>query len=186
MNLIGKIGISSAVIGLGIVAAPQANALMLTWTKGGFDNDPTGVLTVVATAPDNALDDDVIDNLEWDSWQATWSGTESFGPFEIQPSQRDANLWIYDSLQRENGGIVAENINTSDNANNVLFYSPSSLFDENTVLFAAESGSFIQSVDEWQLEPTTAVPTPAAFLPSLFGMGLSAIRKRRVASSEKK
>ena len=33
-------------------------------------------------------------------------------------------------------------------------------------------------------EETVVVPTPAAVLPALFGMGLSAIRKRRVTSSE--
>ena len=73
-----------------------------------------------------------------------------------------------------NGGVFIINLFESEN---------SSIFSMGQPFVSFSNELDIQDVTESD-DSLDIVPTPAAILPGLLGMGLSAVRKRRVTSSE--
>ena len=168
MNSLDKVirfGLGSAVIGLAVVAAPEANALsFFTFEQqfedgvltGSFSVDPEfGNIELSDLETFNAKFDGSIGVVEWEKGDLDLFQffNDQYLKFDAYSSEGDC-----EDCGREDG-LVA-NDDGYDNARRDIV------------------------VVEVAPPPTTAVPTPAAVLPGLFGMSLSAIRKRRVASSE--
>ena len=188
MNSLDKVirfGLGSAVIGLAVVAAPAAEAFEITTaTRGTYDVDivfgswdSKPELSDVLKTPwwgDEELAEEVEAALfsDWTNFEASlgWNCEGDcvvVAGYELDDSDGDRLILG----RRTNGSDIngMDYIFTDSNENSYL-----------------DGGREMSGGQYWLTGQMTAVPvpTPAAVLPGLFGMSLSAIRKRRVASSE--
>lgn len=187
-SLIGKLSVGSALIGLTMVTAPAASALTLTGDTGttyqvelitGSFSDPTVQKRIVNSSwfdnPGSA--DDVEAN---NAFSDVVSGIDSFEEFSEFFAQADApemgswrtNIIIVEELWTREIGIGTR----------VEF---STRFPGRVFMLSGfgwtQTTNTSETKSHWLVE---VIPTPGAVIPSLFGMGLSAIRKGRVTPSE--
>jgi len=177
-NLLGYVSGAALAIGVGVMSGTPAQALIVNVTgRGTYDLE---VYTVSDNAAEwNLGDDGILAQQDWWGDQsfardvlAAWKGTargdfsQEGGPFDgiYNPSVAYGNGYIAGDWQLAFGRPGVSDVSFCD----VCRYTQ----DNNGAQF------LIAKTD------VTPVPTPAAVLPGLFGMGLSALRKRRVASSE--
>ncbi len=174
-NLLGKLGLSSTVIGCVLAIAPSANGMEFTFSQGGFRNVGAGTILSGSFSGDAGVDG-ILSLDELDEFEA------SFGIF----------AWNLNSLNQFEFDI--EN-------NNLLFERAIPSFPTISLGLEGAGGrttkirnSFVRSFisdAEVVIMPVVddgggvaVVPTPVTILPSLFGICLSAVRKRKVALSE--
>ncbi|AFY39529.1 hypothetical protein Lepto7376_3305 [[Leptolyngbya] sp. PCC 7376] len=187
-SLIGKLGLGSAVIGLAMMTAPAAEAFVITTTNfGSYDVD-------VIFGNFNSNEDILADQDWWgNQGLADEIGAALFVDWEkFHRSQQ----WSDPGDVELHGAMLAFELNLSsrgDRAGTVLIESEevrlSSPLSQVNFNSRGDRGilgnsGFYYLTGTSVPTPTTVVPTPAAVLPGLFGMGLSAMRKRRDSSSE--
>ena len=160
INKAMKLGLGSAVIGLAMVAAPAAEAFELTTSSGTYnlfvvEGSWNANASVLENTPwfdgDGTLANELATALDYDAFAIDqgYPTNDIFQSFQFGYDEFGGAISIF---QKRNNGLV-------DGGRN----NPSLNF------FRYYVGGE---------EVVTAVPTPAAVLPTLFGLGLSAIRKR--------
>lgn len=178
-NLLGNLGIGSAAIALALGVAPAAQALEFTFAVSGWSGG--GLLS--GSFSGDTGDNEILSLDELDTFVASFDGNPDFtnvygDTFSI--ALDDLNSFSLDTdslfLKFESETSAAEVEIGSSGFGSIRdddFGGGSSALGTNFTFTVTQVGG-----------NETAVPTPAAVLPGLFGMGLSAIRKRKGASSE--
>ena len=176
-----QLGVGSAIIGLAVIATPAAEAFQITTaTRGSYDVEIT-----LGSWDDNP-----------DLTSTPW-----FGDLDLATEIADALFADYAAFEENQDWLCSEACNTligwglSDEETEMIstvgvrkFMIQSNAFSPkgvngNTNL---EGGILGRTSGFYWLtgEEVEAVPTPAAVLPGLLSMSLSAIRKRKDTSSE--
>ena len=173
-SLIGKLSVGSAVIGLAMVAAPAAEAFQITTeTRGTYD-----VEIVFGSWEDNP-----------ELTSTDWFGDVDLA-FEIATAVRD-DFVAFENSQAWSCESCAAPLGRSDNGASIRSFvarlnNTAPTFPPSNVNFnSIQDGGTSNSGLYWLIgKKVEVVPSPAAVLPGLLGMGLSAIRKHRGTSSE--
>lgn len=184
-NLLGVMSGTALAIGVGVMTAPAADAFQVTLGSGTYEVEITN-----ETKSFNEYGDLLTTN------NLFWGDSDLADEFAHNMSfnQEFADIWIAGGNFSVDLGFISH---MSDTGTLIGSY----LYELNTIVgFSGGNGIYESNI---AYDPTivryayatrvpgnvptgvpTDVPTPAAVLPGLFGMGLSALRKRRVASSE--
>jgi len=179
-SFLGLISGAAIAVGMGAMTAPAAEAFVITTGSGAyelsalpgsFDNNATE-LTTNALWNDQTLSTEIANAVfgNWDDFAAGILDEQgiviehAYFAYQDQPG---SSFSAVNFLRVSSGQVFAPSFGIFKNFN----LSGSTNFGEKPYYVTAQSVA-------------VAVPTPAAILPGLVGMGLSAIRKRRALSSE--
>ena len=168
-----KLGLGSTVIGLALVAlAPAANALSFTFGYEIGEGKVTGYFS-----GEDVNSDQFLTTEEVYTFDLFWSGNDD----------TNANHWVSGDLESFFASVegalldftVRDKFNLLD-YQTVTISAPTPSISAFTVITDFNNlNVYAHSLITATPEPSTDIPTPAAVLPNLFGMGLSALRKRK-------
>ena len=172
-NLIGKWGVGSAAIALALGVAPAAQALEFSFSSTGWERGGE----LVGSFSGDVGNDGILSLDELDAFEAVLNGDRQLRGFSVALNDLDSFSFNTDS------SFLSFEVLQPDTEVEFRSSGPGSILDDSFGATSELRSNITFTVTQvGGNEP--AVPTPAAVLPGLLGMGLSAIRKRKDDSSE--